>query len=86
MRSHWPLWSTAIWLALMAGVSTGRTQAPAIGREVAIARHLEDGEEFRVPIHALLEHGRKLFTAVWTVQEGGGSAGSTTEAEDTTAV
>lgn len=50
--------------------------APAInteiGREVAIARHLHDGEEFEISMRQLIEHGRKLFTAVWTVQEGGG--------------
>jgi hypothetical protein len=43
-----------------------------IGREVAVARHLQDGEEFTVSTKALVEHGRNLFTAVWTIQEGGG--------------
>ncbi len=43
-----------------------------IGREVAVERHLQDGEELEVSIFDLLAHGQKLFTAVWTPQEGGG--------------
>jgi len=43
-----------------------------IGREVAIPRHLQDGEEFQVSLKQLLEHGRNLFTASWTIEEGGG--------------
>src|SRR5713101_6693586 len=50
----------------------GVALAAEIGREVAIPRHLQDGEEFRVSLRELLEHGQKLFTAVWTIQEGGG--------------
>src|SRR5713226_7383336 len=52
--------------------SFGGPLAAEIGREVAIPRHLQDGEEFRVSLRELLEHGQKLFTAVWTIQEGGG--------------
>jgi hypothetical protein len=43
-----------------------------IGKEVAIPRHLQDGEEYQQPIRELLEFGRKLFTARWTSQEGAG--------------
>ena len=43
-----------------------------IGREVAVTRHLEDGQEFSVPLAELLAHGRLLFGANWTEQEGGG--------------
>lgn len=43
-----------------------------IGREVAIERHLNDGEEFRLSIPDLLDYGSRLFSANWTVQEGGG--------------
>jgi hypothetical protein len=46
--------------------------ARAIGREVAVPRHLQDGEEYRVGIEALIEHGRNLFAAAWTVEDGGG--------------
>jgi hypothetical protein len=54
----------ALWL--------GPTLAAEIGKERAVPRHLQDGEEFRVSLRELLEHGRRLFTAVWTIQEGGG--------------
>jgi len=47
-------------------------EAGPIGQEVAILRHLQNGEEFTVSLHELVEHGQKLFTAVWTDQEGGG--------------
>lgn len=43
-----------------------------IGSEVAIETHLQDGEEFEINLGELLEHGKKLFEAVWTHQEGGG--------------
>jgi hypothetical protein len=43
-----------------------------IGREVGIQKHLQDGQEFNVPAPELIEFGRKLFTAVWTRQEGAG--------------
>lgn len=46
--------------------------AVEIGREVAIARHLEDGEEYSVSRDALLAHGKQLFAGIWTPQEGGG--------------
>src|SRR6185436_20013959 len=42
------------------------------GREIAITRHLEDDEEFRTPLLELIEHGKRLFMANWTDQEGGG--------------
>src|SRR5262245_20982007 len=44
----------------------------AIGREVAIPRHLDDDEEFNVPLSDLIAYGQKLFSANWTEQEGGG--------------
>lgn len=44
----------------------------SIGREVSVPRHLEDGEELRIPLRVLLKHGERLFTAMWTDQEGGG--------------
>jgi hypothetical protein len=43
-----------------------------IGREIAVARHLQDDEEFRVSLAELLDHGKLLFTANWTEQEGAG--------------
>jgi hypothetical protein len=43
-----------------------------IGREVAIPRHLQDGEEYQLTISQLIAFGEKLFTAKWTIQEGQG--------------
>lgn len=43
-----------------------------IGREVAIPKHLEDGEEVRVTTAELLTRGKAMFDANWTNQEGGG--------------
>ena len=45
---------------------------PEIGREVAIPRHLQDGEEFDISIRDLLAYGKKLFEARFTSQEGAG--------------
>ena len=56
-------------LALVLGVGQVVAQ---IGQEVAIPRHLEDGEEFEVSPRTLILHGKDLFEANWTVQEGGG--------------
>jgi Di-haem oxidoreductase, putative peroxidase len=63
---------TILWLGLIVCGATVSTQSPAIGRELAVPRHLQDGEEFALSARALVEHGRRLFTAVWTIQEGGG--------------
>ncbi len=43
-----------------------------IGQEVAVARHLRDGDEFSIPLKRLVAHGALLFSANWTDQEGGG--------------
>jgi cytochrome c peroxidase len=47
-------------------------QTKKIGREVAIPRHLQDGEEFEVSTQELIAFGEKLFNAMWTSQEGAG--------------
>ncbi len=57
-------------VSLLAGPEYG--ESASIGREVAIPRHLANGEEFEIPLHDLLDYGKKLFNANWTVQEGGG--------------
>ncbi|MGH9351846.1 MAG: hypothetical protein ACRD2G_06775, partial [Terriglobia bacterium] len=49
-----------------------QSEHSAIGREVAIPRHLQDGEEYQVSLQALIAYGQKLFTAMWTSQEGAG--------------
>lgn len=43
-----------------------------IGREIAIPAHLQDGEEFNLSLAQLIDYGRQLFTAKFTVQEGAG--------------
>jgi hypothetical protein len=43
-----------------------------IGDEFGIDRHLQDDQEFALPLAELIEHGRKLFAANWTASEGGG--------------
>jgi hypothetical protein len=45
-----------------------------IGKEVAILRHLQDGEEYELSIPKLIKFGEDLFTAKWTIQEGQGRA------------
>ncbi len=52
--------------------ATAQALEAQIGREVAIPIHLQDGEEFTTPLPQLLDYGEKLFTAVWTEEEGGG--------------
>jgi hypothetical protein len=48
------------------------TASAQIGREVAVQRHLQDGEEYQITIPQLVAFGEKLFTAKWTIQEGQG--------------
>lgn len=64
------------WIALVVGamgafncVALG---GQSIGREISIPIHLKDGEEMSVALSALLAHGKLLFEANWTDQEGGG--------------
>jgi len=49
-----------------------REASPIIGREVSVPRHLRDGEELALTPAQLIEAGRRLFTANWTIAEGGG--------------
>lgn len=75
-----PRRSTLCWRALVVAAAvagllgTGDTAALSsqVGREVAVPRHLQDGQEFQLPLRLLVSHGRLLFSANWTVQEGGG--------------
>jgi cytochrome c peroxidase len=63
-------------VALLAGAALwGRAQtsrSSEIGREVAIPRHLQDDEEFALPLKQLLDYGKKVFMANWTEEEGAG--------------
>jgi Di-haem oxidoreductase, putative peroxidase len=68
------------WLILLSFVSLlegansiyPRPAVNKIGSERAIPRHLQDDEEFRIPLADLLEYGKKLFVANWTVEDGAG--------------
>ena len=44
-----------------------------VGREVAIPRHLQDGEEFSITLKKLLKFGQKLFTAGRPLSKGTGA-------------
>ena len=47
-------------------------QSAPIGREVAVPNHLADGEEFNISLPQLIQFGRQLFNAKFTIQEGAG--------------
>jgi di-heme oxidoreductase (putative peroxidase) len=59
---------TSLAVLLFAAVSG----AAEIGREVAVPRHLQDGEESRIGVLQLIAHGQQVFAANWTAQEGAG--------------
>jgi len=59
-------------IAVGLGLELSMAEAAEIGREVAMFRHLQDGEEYTAPLQKLIAHGRDLFAALWTVEEGGG--------------
>src|SRR5260370_31800344 len=66
-KMHWGC-ALALWIA----IPLARAQSNPIGREVAIPRHLEKGQEFRISVSTLLDFGKQLFAANWTIQEGQG--------------
>jgi Di-haem oxidoreductase, putative peroxidase len=57
-------------VALACGAGVAR--ATDIGKEVAIPRHLQDGEEYTLPVRAVVAHGHDFFAANWTSEEGAG--------------
>ena len=57
---------------LLAKIALGQSTEQQIGQEVAITKHLQDGEEFNVSISRLIDFGAQLFAAQFTVQEGAG--------------
>jgi cytochrome c peroxidase len=64
------LYMAALFVAA-AGAQTD-SRSSQIGREVAIPHHLQDGQEFSVPLKDLLDYGKRVFTANWTEEEGAG--------------
>ena len=59
-------------LALWIAIPLAHAQNSQIGQEVAIPQHLQNGQEFHISLTTLLEFGRQLFAANWTIQEGQG--------------
>jgi len=59
-------------LVLISSEGLMLAQGAHIGSEVAIAVHLQNGDEFTIPLEQLIDYGRKLFTAKFTIQEGAG--------------
>lgn len=57
---------------LAATAAVAQNAGSQVGREVAIPTHLQDGEEFNIPLRQLIEYGAQLFNAKFTVQEGAG--------------
>jgi hypothetical protein len=72
MRLKTSNWAALSLLFIATSVLHGQTTKGKIGQEVAVPVHLEDGQEFQTPMRQLIAHGRQLFTAMWTSQEGGG--------------
>jgi hypothetical protein len=59
-------------LLMLAPLASQAQDGQPLGREVAIPRHLQDGEEFQESLPDLIRYGKELFLANWTSQEGGG--------------
>lgn len=59
-------------LGACAAASTATLADTTIGEEVSVPHHLQDGDEYTQSTRALIEHGKLLFSALWTVQEGSG--------------
>ncbi len=68
---------TPIWLMLMALAGAVTVAQSRIGREVAIPRHLQDGDELQLSLRQLIQFGEGLFVANWTSQEGAGRPATT---------
>ncbi len=65
-------WFAFLTSFLVAMVAWSQNPNSQVGREVAIPIHIQDGEEFTVPIAHLIQYGAQLFNAKFTVQEGAG--------------
>jgi cytochrome c peroxidase len=72
MKKAMPVRVVGVFCWLLVVTISPAAGGAGIGREVAVAHHLQDGEEFTVSLRELLAHGKTLFAAVWTSQEGGG--------------
>src|SRR5713226_9075091 len=65
-------WLAALSPFVIVIAALGQSPGSQVGREVAIPKHLQDGEEFTTPIVQLIQYGAQLFNAKFTIQEGAG--------------
>jgi len=70
-RVRWCIAASIFWF-YFTPIVWAQGDGSKIGKEVAISRHLQDGEEYQLTIPQLVGFGEKLFTAKWTSQEGQG--------------
>lgn len=74
---RWSVGKAVLYMAFLGVFSEGlsaegyRLRTP-LGSELSVPHHLADDEEFTLPIPELFNHGKLLFSANWTEQEGGG--------------
>ena len=47
-------------------------QQRRLGQEAAIPVHMQDGDEYKVGTRELIDYGQRLFTAMWTIEDGAG--------------
>jgi hypothetical protein len=66
------LFLALFFLASLLTPFNARGQNSRIGREMAISRHLQDGEEFNISLSQLINYGSALFSAKFTIEEGAG--------------
>jgi hypothetical protein len=69
---RWLFRTTVFACCLFLALAVFAQNKSLIGKEVAIPRHLQNGEEYRLSIPQLIAFGDKLFEAKWTSQEGEG--------------
>ena len=64
--------ATAIALAALVCTAVAGQEQHPIGQEAAVPHHLRDGDEFKLPLVALVDYGKTLFSANWTDEDGVG--------------
>ncbi len=74
---HWIKITVFLVIFVLAGESCMKSQTTGqqrkkIGRENGLDRHLNDDDEFRVTLAELIAHGKKVFCANFTEQDGAG--------------
>lgn len=62
----------ASFAGLLLAAQAATAPAQDIGREISVPAHLIDGSELTLSTGELLDHGKLLFEAPWTHQEGAG--------------